>query len=206
MKKREEFAAEANRTRGELRENETRLSKREDVLERQTELLQQQEKAVKQQEQELDRRLRNAELKDKQLTVLIAQQKNQLLKITGMDMEEARQLLLKRLEDECEHDMSALIQRKVEEAKEIADDKCREVISAAIQRYAAEQTCEVTVSTVDIPNDDMKGRIIGREGRTSGPSRKRPGWMSSWTIRPAWSWSAVSTPSGGKWRGCPWSG
>jgi ribonuclease Y len=175
MKKREEFTAEANQTRAELRENEARLSKREDVLERQTELLQQQEKAVKQQEQELDRRLRNAELKDKQLTVLIAQQKNQLLKITGMDMEEARQLLLKRLEDECEHDMSALIQRKVEEAKEIADDKCREVISAAIQRYAAEQTCEVTVSTVDIPNDDMKGRIIGREGRNIRAFEKATG-------------------------------
>ncbi len=175
IKKKEAFTAEANQTRAELRENETRLSKREDVLERQTELLQQQEKAVKQQEQELDRRLRNAELKDKQLTVLIAQQKNQLLKITGMDMEEARQLLLKRLEDECEHDMSALIQRKVEEAKEIADDKCREVISAAIQRYAAEQTCEVTVSTVDIPNDDMKGRIIGREGRNIRAFEKATG-------------------------------
>jgi ribonuclease Y len=175
IKKREEFSAEANQTRAELRENESRLSKREDVLERQTELLQQQEKTVKQQEQELDRRLRNVELKDKQLTVLIAQQKNQLLKITGMDMEEARQLLLKRLEDECEHDMSALIERKVEEAREVADDKCREVISAAIQRYAAEQTCEVTVSTVDIPNDDMKGRIIGREGRNIRAFEKATG-------------------------------
>jgi ribonuclease Y len=175
IKKKEEFTAEANQTRAELRENETRLTKREDVLERQTELLQQQEKAVKAQEQELDRRLRNVETKDKQLTVLIAQQKNQLLKITGMEIEEARQLLLKRLEDECEHDMSALIQRKVEEAKEVADDKCREVISAAIQRYAAEQTCEVTVSTVDIPNDDMKGRIIGREGRNIRAFEKATG-------------------------------
>jgi ribonuclease Y len=175
IKKKEEFTAEANRTRAELRENEVRLSKREDVLERQTDLLQTQEKAVKAQEQELERRTRNVETKDKQLTVLIAQQKNQLLKITGMDMEEARQLLLKRLEDECEHDMSALIQRKVEEAREIADDKCREVISAAIQRYAAEQTCEVTVSTVDIPNDDMKGRIIGREGRNIRAFEKATG-------------------------------
>ena len=175
IKKKEQFTTEANQIRAELRDNETRLSKREDVLERQTEMLQQQEKAVKQQEQELDRRVRNVETKDKQLTVLIAQQKNQLLKITGMDMEEARQLLLKRLEDECEHDMSALIQRKVDEAKEIADDKCREVISAAIQRYAAEQTCEVTVSTVDIPNDDMKGRIIGREGRNIRAFEKATG-------------------------------
>lgn len=175
IKKKEAFTAEANQTRTELRENESRLSKREDVLERQTELLQRQDKAVKQQEQELERRVRNMEVKDKQLTVLIAQQKNQLLKITGMNMDDARELLLKRLEDECEHDMSALIQRKVEEAKEIADDKCRAVISAAIQRYAAEQTCEVTVSTVDIPNDDMKGRIIGREGRNIRAFEKATG-------------------------------
>ena len=175
IKKREEFTTEANRIRSELRENEVRLSKREDVLERQTALLQEQEKNLKQQEQECERRVRNVEIKDKQLTVLIAQQKNQLLKITGMQMEDARQLLLKRLEDECEHEMSALIQRKVEEAKETADDKCREVISSAIQRYAAEQTCEVTVSTVEIPNDDMKGRIIGREGRNIRAFEKATG-------------------------------
>jgi ribonuclease Y len=98
-----------------------------------------------------------------------------LLKITAMDVEEARQLLLKRLEDECEHEMSSLIQRKVEEAQEMADDKSREILSTAIQRYAAEQTCEVTVSTVDIPNDDMKGRIIGREGRNIRAFEKATG-------------------------------
>jgi ribonuclease Y len=175
IKKKEEFTAEANRIRGELRENEGRLAKREDIIERQTEMLQQQEKNLKQQEQEVDRRQRNVELKDKQLSVLIAQQKNQLLKITGMGVEEARQLLLKRLEDECEHEMSSLIHRKVEEAEETAEEKSREVISSAIQRYAAEQTCEVTVSTVDIPNDDMKGRIIGREGRNIRAFEKATG-------------------------------
>jgi ribonuclease Y len=175
IKKREEFTAEANQTRNELREAENRLSKREDALNRQSEFFQQQEKNLKEQEQELERRLRNTELKDKQLSVLIAQQKNQLLKITAMDIEEARQLLLKRLEDECEHEMSALIQRKVEEAEETAEEKSRHVISTAIQRYAAEQTCEVTVSTVDIPNDDMKGRIIGREGRNIRAFEKATG-------------------------------
>jgi ribonucrease Y len=175
IKRREEFNAEANQTRNELRDMESRLSKREDALNRQTEVLQQQEQELKKQEQEVDRRLRNADVKDKQLTSLIAQQKNQLLKITAMDVEEARQLLLKRLEDECEHEMSALIQRKVEEAEEVADVKCREVLSTAIQRYAAEQTCETTVSTVEIPNDDMKGRIIGREGRNIRAFEKATG-------------------------------
>ena len=175
IKKKEQFTNEANQIRAELRETETRLSKREDALDRQTDLLQEQEKGVKKRSEDLDRRQRNLELKDKQLTVLIAQQKNQLLKITGMGMDEARELLLKRLEDECEHEMSSLIQRKVEEAQEIAIDKSREVLSTAIQRYAAEQTCEVTVSTVEIPNDDMKGRIIGREGRNIRAFEKATG-------------------------------
>jgi ribonuclease Y len=175
IKKKEEFTSEINQVRAELRETEGRLSKREDALNRQTELLQQQEKGLKEQEDEVERRLRNVELKDKQLSVLIAQQKNQLLKITAMDIEEARQLLLERLEDECEHEMSTLIQRKVEEAEEAVEEKSRHIISTAIQRYAAEQTCEVTVSTVEIPNDDMKGRIIGREGRNIRAFEKATG-------------------------------
>ncbi len=175
IKRREEFTAETNKVRAELHETEMRLTKREDGIERQVEMLQQREKALKQQEQEVDRRLHNIDLKEKQLTALLAQQKNQLLKITAMDMNEAKELLLKRLEDECEHEMAALIQRKVEETTEAAEDKSREIISTAIQRYAADQTCEATVSTVEIPNDDMKGRIIGREGRNIRAFEKATG-------------------------------
>ena len=175
IKKREEFAAEANKSRAELHEIEMRLTKREDGLDRQTELLAQRENTLKQQQKEVDRRTHNIGLKEKQLSVLMAQQKNQLLKITAMNVEEAKELLLKRLEDECEHEMSSLIQRKVEETNETADEKSREIINAAIQRYAAEQTCEATVSTVEIPNDDMKGRIIGREGRNIRAFEKATG-------------------------------
>jgi ribonuclease Y len=175
IKKREEFAAEANKARAELHENEMRLTKREDGLDRQAELLSQRENTLKQQQKEAERRAHNIGLKEKQLSVLMAQQKNQLLKITAMNVEEAKDLLLKRLEDECEHEMSTLIQRKVEETNEIADEKSREIINAAIQRYAAEQTCEATVSTVEIPNDDMKGRIIGREGRNIRAFEKATG-------------------------------
>jgi len=175
IKKKEEFTTEANQIRTKLNETEVRLAKREDAVDRQVESLQQREKGLEKEEQELERRLRNVGLKEKQLSVLMAQQKNQLLKITAMDIEEAKDLLLKRLEDECEHEMSALIQRKVEEATEIVDEKSREVISTAIQRYAAEQTCEVAVSTVEIPNDDMKGRVIGREGRNIRAFEKATG-------------------------------
>jgi ribonuclease Y len=175
IKKKEQFTTEANQTRAELRETEARLSKREDTLDRQTEQLQQREKALKQQEQEIGRRVHSIGAKEKQLSVLMAQQKNQLLKITAMGVEEAKDLLLKRLEDECEHEMSTLIQRKVEEATESAEDRSREIMNTAIQRYAAEHTCDVSVSTVEIPNDDMKGRVIGREGRNIRAFEKATG-------------------------------
>ena len=175
IKKKEQFTTEANKIRDKLHETEMRLSKRQDTLDRQSEQLQQRENALKKQGQEVDKRLQNIAQKEKQLSVILAQQKNQLLKITAMEVEEAKGLLLKRLEDECEHEMSVLIQRKLEEATEAANEKGREIISTAIQRYAAEQTCEVTVSTVDIPNDDMKGRIIGREGRNIRAFEKATG-------------------------------
>jgi len=175
IKKKEQFTTEANKMRAKLHEAELRLSKRDDILDRQAEQLQQRDKKLKQQEKEADKRVHNIGLKEKQLSVLMAQQKNQLLKITAMDIESAKELLLKRLEDECEHEMSALIQRKLEECTETSNEKSREIISAAIQRYAAEQTCEVSVSTVDIPNDDMKGRVIGREGRNIRAFEKATG-------------------------------
>jgi ribonuclease Y len=175
IKRKEQFTGEANQIRAEFRETELRLSKREDVLDRQIEQLRQKEKTLEEQKQEIERRLHNVDLKDKQLSMVIAQQKNQLLKMTAMSIEEAKELLLKRLEDECELEMSALIQRKVDEATEVAAEKSREIVSTAIQRYVAEQTCEVTVSTVEIPNDDMKGRIIGREGRNIRAFEKATG-------------------------------
>ncbi len=175
IKKREQFNAEANQIRAEFRETELRYSKREDVLDKQAEQVRQREKELQEQAKEVERRLSNIDLKDKQLSTVIAQQRNQLLKMTAMSVEEAKEMLLKRLEDECELEMSALIQRKVDEATEKAGEKSREIISTAIQRYVAEQTCEVTVSTVEIPNDDMKGRVIGREGRNIRAFEKATG-------------------------------
>ena len=175
IKKREEVAKEIERSRSEIREAERRLSKHEDAMDKQSELVQQREKELQNGQQSLKQRQQNVESKDKQVSNIIAQQKNQLLKISAMNIDDAKQLLLKKLEEECEHEMNALIQRKTEEAIELADGKSREIISLAIQRYAAEQTCEVTVSTIDIPNDDMKGRIIGREGRNIRAFEKATG-------------------------------
>jgi len=175
MKKKEEFATEVNQTRSQLHGQERRLSKREDVLDRQSEQLGQREKQLREAENELDRKKQSYDARSKQLSNLIAQQKNQLLKITSMDIETAKELLLSRLEGECEHEMNAVIQRKVAEAEEKAEVKSRDIINTAIQRYAAEQTCEASVSTVDIPSDEMKGRIIGREGRNIRAFEKATG-------------------------------
>ncbi len=175
IRKKEKFTDETNQVRTELREIELRLSKREDALDRQGEQVEQREKAAKQREKEIERKLQDISNKEKQLLTVIAQQKNQLLKITAMSIEDAKELLLKRLEDECEHEMSALIQRKVDETNETVNEKSREIISAAIQRYASEQTCEASVSTVEIPNDDMKGWVIGREGRNIRAFEKATG-------------------------------
>lgn len=175
IKKKEEFTAETNLARAELREVETRLSKREDLLERQAEQIHEQENALKEQEKEIQQRSNEIDNKEKQVSSVIAQQKNQLLKITGMGLEEAKELLLKRLEDQCEHEMSALISRKLEDTADTVNEKSRELLSTAIQRYAAEQTCEVSVSTVEIPSDDMKGRVIGREGRNIRAFEKATG-------------------------------
>lgn len=175
IKKREKFAAEMSSKENEMRAQELRLNKREDVLERQNEQLIQREKQVKQGEQEIQRQTQSYTAKQRELSTVLTQQKSQLLKITGMDTEQAKQLLLTNLEEECEKEMSQLITRKVAQMEEQSEDKAKEIINLAIQRYAAEQTCEVSVSMVDIPNDEMKGRIIGREGRNIRAFEKATG-------------------------------
>ena len=106
---------------------------------------------------------------------MLTEQRDTLLRITGMSVDEARELLLKRLEREMEQEAAELIEKRLYEAKETAEDKAREIIIQAIQRYAAEHTCDATVSTVDIPSDDMKGRVIGREGRNIRAFEKATG-------------------------------
>ena len=175
IKKKEKFTAEMNQMQAQLREKERRLTKREDTLDRDSEQLRQKENEIKKNELELDRKNQVIESKNQELSNVIAQQKNQLLKISSLDVESAKEMLLSRLEDECDRDMSNLIQRKCDEAQEAAEVKSREIISTAIQRYAAEQTCEVSVSMVDIPSDEMKGRVIGREGRNIRAFEKATG-------------------------------
>lgn len=175
MKKREAFSAEANAKENELRKQELAWSQKKESLDRQVEKVKQQERQFNSKEQELDRQINTYNNRNKELANVMVQQKNQLLKITSLDMEQAREMLLSRLEDECEREMNQVIQRKVSQTEEAAEEKAKEIINLAIQRYAAEQTCEISVSMVDIPSDDMKGRVIGREGRNIRAFEKATG-------------------------------
>src|SRR5262249_55284223 len=100
-----------------------------------------------------------------ELEALFKQQTQTLHEISGLNRDQAQKLLLERLDRELADEVAARIQKYNEQLREAAEDKAREIVGTAIQRYAAEHTPDTTVSTVDLPSDDMKGRIIGREGR-----------------------------------------
>ncbi|MHC5085359.1 MAG: Rnase Y domain-containing protein, partial [Planctomycetota bacterium] len=175
MNKREEFAAEVSTRENKLRQQEMELSKKQNSLDRQMDKVQQQERQLDGKQGELDHQIKTHNERNKELANVMVQQKNQLLKITSLDAEQAKELLLSRLEDECGREMNQVIQRTVSQAEETAEGKAKEIISLAIQRYGAEQSCEVSVSRVDIPSDDMKGRVIGREGRNIRAFEKATG-------------------------------
>ncbi len=175
IKLKEAIEQELAATRTELKETERRLSKREDNLEKKIDALNAQEKSLQQQERHLQDRDRAIAAKDKEVSEVLREQRDRLLKIAGMSMEEARETLLSRIEQEVEHEAAMIIEKAVSDAKDSAEEKSREIILTAIQRYAAEHTSDHTVSAVDIPSDDMKGRVIGREGRNIRAFEKATG-------------------------------
>ncbi len=175
IRRREQFDAETQGVRAELRDEEKRLSKREDLIDQKMETLAVKERSVEMAERAIAEREKALAAKDRQLNDLIAQQKTQLMKVANMSMEEAKRVLLSQVEKDIEKDAAQLVQRKLEQAEESAETRAREIISTAIQRYAAEHTSATTVATVDIPSDDMKGRVIGREGRNIRAFEKATG-------------------------------
>jgi ribonuclease Y len=144
--------------RAELQRYETRLDKKDEQLDQKLAAVDQRERRLVEKELEL-------EAEREKVGQLQAEQRTELARVAGLTMEEARGLLLQRVEDE----MRDITNRKVHdleaEARETADVRAREIITMALQRYAAEHTAEHTVTVVALPSDDMKGRIIGREGR-----------------------------------------
>ncbi len=175
ISRREKFDADTEATRVELRAEEKRLSKREDMTDQKLETLNTKERMLEAAERAVAEREKGIVAKDRHLNELIAQQRSQLLKVANLSIDEARAMLLERVEKDMEDETARLIERRLEEAKDNAEGQAREVIITAIQRYAADHTCDSTVSTVDIPSDDMKGRVIGREGRNIRAFEKATG-------------------------------
>jgi ribonuclease Y len=175
IRSKEEFEKEVEAERRDMKEAEQRLAKREDTLDRKLDTLTVKERNIENAETKLANRDKALTAKEKQLDEAVEEQRQKLLQITGMTPEQAREILLQRVESECRHEAGALIQKITEDAQEEAKEKARMITLQAIQRYASEQTCDHTVSTVEIPSDDMKGRVIGREGRNIRAFEKSTG-------------------------------
>ena len=153
-----EFDREVKDRRAELTRQERRVTQKEEALDRKSETLEKKDELLTQ-------KIREAEKKDEEIRAIRDEQQQALQKISGMTAEQAKALLLTTIENEIRHEKAMKLSELEAQFKEDADNKAREVLSLAIQRCAADHVAEITVSAVQLPSEEMKGRIIGREGR-----------------------------------------
>lgn len=175
LQQKAESERELRQLREELHERDRMLDKRQDALEQQALQLQKQEKIVEATQRKLTERIQDVNRRKEELAKLLDLQRQTLHQLSGLSREEATKRLLEMLEKELIQETGALIARYEKRLAEICEEKTRELILTALQRYAAAHTAETTTSTVDIPNDEMKGRIIGREGRNIRAFEKATG-------------------------------
>jgi ribonuclease Y len=164
-----------NESRQKIFERERQLDKQQDGIAQRSDQLQKQEKMVESNQRKLAEKLEDASRRQAELDNLLDVQRQTLHKVSGMGAEEAKQMLLQQLDRELANEQGKLIMKKERELAEICDAKAREILITSIQRFAASHTAEATTSTVDIPSDEMKGRIIGREGRNIRAFEKATG-------------------------------
>ncbi|MCA0174271.1 ribonuclease Y [Bacillus sp. RAR_GA_16] len=160
-----EAEREIRERRNELQKQENRLVQKEEVLDRKSETLDKKEDSLERREDSLTKKQRQIEEMEGKVEELLQEQQHELQRISGLTREEAKQIIFRESEQELEHELAQMVKERENNAKEEADKKAREVLSLAIQRCAADHVAETTVSVVNLPNDEMKGRIIGREGR-----------------------------------------
>lgn len=175
FKLREEFNREAEQVRHEQREQERRLEKREDSIEQKHQVQLKKEKSLQHSERKIHERRDHLEKKVQDAEKLVQEQTQRLHEISTLNRQQAEEMLLKRVDQELANEIATRIQKQEAVLREASEQKAREVIATSIQRYAAEHTADTTVSTVDIPSDDIKGRIIGREGRNIRAFEKATG-------------------------------
>src|SRR5512143_739110 len=151
--------------RQELQNQERKLAQKEEHLDKKVDLIEKRESDAVRRERELTAREKIATEKEDRFEKGLREQRQMLERIANMTAEEAKRQLMVSMEDEAKFEAAKSIKRIEDEAKEEADKKAKNIISLAIQRYASDYVAEATVSVVNLPNDEMKGRIIGREGR-----------------------------------------
>jgi len=160
-----DFEREAKEKHKDLQTLEKRLQQKEENLDKKMNLFDQRDADLTKKEQGILAREQSLSRKEESLDALVAEQRAKLEQISGMTTAEAKKILMDAMESEAKLDAAKRIKAIEEEARETADKKSKEIISLAVQRYAGEYVAEKTVSVVALPSDEMKGRIIGREGR-----------------------------------------
>jgi len=160
-----EVEKESQEKREQILALETRILHKEENLDRKLEQIEKREGKLVEKERALDQSEKELKRKDAEVERIVAEQRKQLETLAGISMEEAKQMLISSMEEEAKHDGAKII-RKIEiEAKAEADRKAQDILALAVKRYAGDYVAEKTVSVVALPNEEMKGRIIGREGR-----------------------------------------
>jgi ribonucrease Y len=165
VRQREEIEQSFAARRAERAEQERRMTEREALINSQLERMMEAEKTFKEQREVLQSKIQDVEAQKSELAYLAVQRRKQLRDVSGLSEEDARQQFLKTIEQESLEDANKLTRHILEEARTHAEEKARQIISVAIQRYAGEHAIENTTSSIVLPNDEIKGRIIGREGR-----------------------------------------
>jgi len=165
LKTKAEFEREARERKAELDKLEGRLRSKEENQEKRIDMLVQKESNIENREKGLQQKENALQEKHERMNRILDEQKEKLEKIAGITSEEAKAQLIQSLEAEAKREAAILIRKAEEEAKRTADKKAQEIIAYSIQRYAGDFVAESTVSVVNLPTDEMKGRIIGREGR-----------------------------------------
>jgi ribonucrease Y len=160
-----EFEAEAKEIRAGLEQRDRRLAQKEEHIDRRTEQAEQREIELSQREKTVLQREEKIVQEELRYHALIAEQKQQLETISGLTAEQAKELLIRAMENDARYEGAKLVKRIETEAREESDKRAKKIIAMAIQRYAGDFVAERTVSVVPLPSDEMKGRIIGREGR-----------------------------------------
>ena len=162
---REAFEGEVRGRRAEVEKEEKRLGERETTLDRKLDILDQRDKELGRRASEFGRREKLIADRDAELQKLIAEERQRLEQMAGMSAQDAKAELIRRLEEEAQADAANKLREIRERARRDAEREAKKIVALAIQRIAAEHTAESTVSAVSLPSDEMKGRIIGREGR-----------------------------------------